>query len=313
MSLAVIASGPGFYDDEEPLISATPEASSYSGTRLPDGRTLAWREYGNPRGVPCILVPDVRSSRLAPDWLLHDTALPQGLRLIAVDRPGTGASDAIGFGGVDDPADDLARMVQTLAIGKVVLIGIGFGADAVLALADHRPTLVTSVMAVSVRTEVGVPETRWLRKPFSRRAAPWSGPLDSWARAAGRASLIEEQTWDKARTRMEPLAASALGNRWRDTDFRAAVAADLAQTPDGWIHPERPERPAWVDRWSSSVPVRCWHGREESVTHVSTIRAIAKSRPNWMVTAVAGNGALLGAWQDILSTAHGDYLRTQVR
>ena len=313
MSLAVISPGAGFHDDEEPLISSTTPSTSYSGTRLPDGRTLAWREYGNPRGVPCILVPDVRSSRFAPEWLLHDTALPQGVRLIAVDRPGTGASDAIGFGGFDDPADDLARMVQTLAVGKVALIGIGFGADAVLALADHRPALVASVMAVSVRTEVDMPETRWLRKPFARRAPSWSGPLDSWARAAGRASLAEEQTWDKARKRMEPLAASALGNRWRDADFRAAVAADLAQTPGEWIHPERRERPVWVEQWSSGVPVRCWHGREESITHVSTVRAIAKSRPNWMVTAVPGNGALLGAWREILSTAEDDYLRTLVR
>lgn len=314
MSLAVSTThGAGFYDDEEPLISAAAASPGYSGTRLPDGRTLAWREYGNPRGVPCVLVPDIRSSRLAPEWLLHDSALPDGVRLMAIDRPGTGVSDPVGFGGADDPAEDLARMVQTLAVGRVVVIGIGYGADAALALADRSPELVAAVMAVSVRSVVDLPETRWRRNPFARRPVPWSGPLDAWARAAGKGTLTDEQVWDRAVQRMEPAAAAALGQRWHDVDFRSAVAADLTQTSDGWIHPEHQERPAWVRQWSSNVPVHCWHGREESLTPVSAVRAIAEQRPGWTVTAVPGNGALLGNWPEILSTAHQAYLRTLVR
>jgi hypothetical protein len=59
--------------------------------------------------------------------------------------------------------------------------------------------------------------------------------------------------------------------------------------------------------------VHCWHGREESATHVSSVRAIAENRPNWRVTPVPGAGALLGAWPEILRDARTSYLRTLVR
>lgn len=315
MSLAVDASGhAGFQDEDEPLILG-PETTTYAGTRLPDGRTLAWREYGNPRGVPCVLIPDARSSRLAPTWMLHDTALPDGIRLIAVDRPGTGFSDPVGFGGVEDPADDLSRLVQTLAVGSVVMIGVGYGADAALTFAQRRPGMVATTMAISVRTSVDVPETRGLLNPFSRRhIAPWIGPLDAWVRAARKGDLREPRTWERAKPRMEPLASSVIGDRWRDADFRDAVAADLAQTPGRhWVHTESYSEPEWVHHWGGRTPVHCWHGREESATHVSTVRAIAEHRPNWRVTPVAGAGALLGAWPEILREAQSSFLRAMVR
>ena len=49
-----------FSDDEDPLLQAPPPP--FSGIRLPDERTLAWAEYGNPRGVPCVLIPDLGST-----------------------------------------------------------------------------------------------------------------------------------------------------------------------------------------------------------------------------------------------------------
>ena len=112
---------------------------------------MAWAEYGSARGLPCVLIPDTGSSRLAPGWLLHDSALPAAIRLLAIDRPGIGMSDPIGFGGGEQPAEDLRRMVETLAVGRVAVIGIGQGADDALAFAARYPALVTSVSAVSVR------------------------------------------------------------------------------------------------------------------------------------------------------------------
>lgn len=314
MSLAVsITNGAGFQDDDEPFIPVA-DHSAYSGTRLPDGRTLAWREYGSPRGVPCVLIPDARSSRLAPLWMLHDTALPDGIRLIAVDRPGTGYSDPIGFGGSEEPADDLARLVQTLAVGTVVMVGIGYGADAALAFADHRPDLVAATVAISARTSVDVPEAPRLGHVFARRhSAPWTGLLDAWVRAAGHNDLRSPKTWERARNRMEPLALDAIGERWQDSDFRAAVVTDLAQTPTGWVHTETYSEPDWVHTWNSRTPVHCWHGLEEWATPMSSVTAIARQRPNWTVTAVPGAGALLGAWPEVLSQARTSYLHTLVR
>src|SRR6195952_6030817 len=104
--------------DEEDTFLPEVERPAHGAIRVPDGRTVAWAEYGSARGVPCILVPDVGSSRLAPAWLLHDSALPSAVRLLALDRPGTGASDPIGPGGREGPAADLRRLVDTPAGGR---------------------------------------------------------------------------------------------------------------------------------------------------------------------------------------------------
>src|SRR6478735_10591444 len=170
---------PEVFDDDDILLPLL-EHSPHGALRLPDGRAMAWAEYGSPRGLPCVLVADVGSSRLAPGWLLHDSALPSAIRLLAIDRPGIGASDPIGFGGTEQPAEDLRRMVETLAVGRVAVIGIGQGADDAFAFAARYPSLVTSVSAVSVRLPNDTAVRRGLRHALGRRRDKgWNGPLSA--------------------------------------------------------------------------------------------------------------------------------------
>lgn len=59
--------------------------------RLPDGRALAYQEYGDPAGYPAFYFHGTPSSRL--ECAFADGAgKRQGFRLIAVDRPGYGRS-----------------------------------------------------------------------------------------------------------------------------------------------------------------------------------------------------------------------------
>ena len=61
---------------------------------LPDGRKLAYAEFGKSDGHPVIYFHGGASSRLEP-LLLGDELISQyGLRLIAPDRPGIGQSDS---------------------------------------------------------------------------------------------------------------------------------------------------------------------------------------------------------------------------
>ena len=150
---------------------------------------------GSARGVPCILIPDVGSSRLAPAWLLHDSALPSAVRLLAMDRPGTGASDPIGLGGREDPAEDLRRLVDTLAVGRVAVIGVGQGVDDVFAFAARYPRLVASVSAVSARLSEPVPGRRSLMHPFADRSPRTAGGvLGSWLGAIGNGADLTKES-----------------------------------------------------------------------------------------------------------------------
>ena len=297
---------PEVFDDDDILLPLA-EHASYGALRLPDGRAMAWTEYGSARGLPCVLIPDTGSSRLAPGWLLHDSALPAAIRLLAIDRPGIGVSDPIGFGGTEQPAEDLRRMVETLAVGRVAVIGIGQGADDAFAFAARYPALVTSVSAVSVRLPSDTSVRRGMLHPFARRHAKnWAGPLASWIDAAGKdADLTQEATWSRMLERLDVISAQVLGDRWQEADFREAVAADSAQINQAWTAPSRPAGPAqWViDPAAVRVPVQVWHGKHETGTTLRAVQEFADDQSGWTVRPTAGSSAILGAWTGILAGA----------
>lgn len=166
------------------LVATTGQAGG--GVRLPDGRALSWAEYGSTRGMPCLLLPDTGSSRLAPHWLMHETTPPAEVRLLALDRPGIGNSDLVGLGGQEDPVEDLYHLVSTLAVGRVAFIGVGGGASDALAFAARYPAMLSTVLAISPRmtAEPAPRHPRWRRPSWSAATSP-VGPVGAWLRAAG--------------------------------------------------------------------------------------------------------------------------------
>jgi pimeloyl-ACP methyl ester carboxylesterase len=290
------------FDDDDSVLAEV-EHPAYAGIRLRDGRALAWAEYGSPRGVPCLLIPDAGSSRLAPSWLLLDSALPSSIRLLALDRPGVGHSDPVGLGGQDDPAEDLRAMVQTLAVGRVAVIGIGEGADDAIAFADRYPQLVAGVSAVSPRLRPEPRPRRGLRVRRRDRAAdaPQSA-VAGWTHAIGD-DLTSESAWQAGLSRMSAPLRALLADRFQEEDFRAAVAADAAETGRDWSGTSRPQAAQqWTAEPAEVGPrVRVWHGQQEP-TPLPSIRETA-DRCGWQLSTVAAPSAVLGCWPQILSTA----------
>ena len=198
-------------------------------------------------------------------------------------------------------------MVDTLAVGRVAVIGIGQGADDALAFAGRYPSLVASVTGVSVRLPGHSDSRRGLRHAFGRRHENrWSGPLSAWISTAGKdADLTAESTWARIVGRLDAVPAGVLADRWRESDFRDAVAADVAQINPAWTAPARPAGPPqWIgDPRSVRVPVRLWHGKHETSPTVAQVQDVAKDQPSWTVTTVGGSSAVLGAWTAILTAA----------
>lgn len=111
----------------------------------PSGRKLAYSEYGNPLGKDVVFVfHDYLSGRteiesLGLDKMLKEEKRWANVRVIVVDRPGYGQSDAQRHRRLADWPEDVMRVVTTLKIEKFSIIGIGAGGLYALACAETIP------------------------------------------------------------------------------------------------------------------------------------------------------------------------------
>lgn len=115
---------------------------------LADGRRLCFDDVGDRAGMPVLYVHGTPDSRRArhPDDGVNERV---GVRLIAVDRPGAGASSLDPGGTVGTFADDAAELAQHLGIERWAVLGWSAGALHALAIAARHPALVTAIGIVA--------------------------------------------------------------------------------------------------------------------------------------------------------------------
>lgn len=121
---------------------------------LPDGRDLAYAEYGDPGGTPVVACHGVLGSRLT--WSLCDeVARERGVRLLAPDRPGFGRSDVQrGRRLLDWPAD-VRALADHRGVDRFGVAGFSAGGPHALACAHAMPDRVRGVSLVSTVTPPG--------------------------------------------------------------------------------------------------------------------------------------------------------------
>ncbi len=112
---------------------------------LPDGRQIAYVEYGNPNGKPIILFHGNRNSRLMYEFI-SDYAYKSNLYVIVPDRPGYGLSDFYSHGSsiVDYPSD-VTFLADSLDIDRFAVFGYSCGGPFALACAWKIPERITAV------------------------------------------------------------------------------------------------------------------------------------------------------------------------
>lgn len=126
------------------------ESSTHQFT-LPNGCTLTWGEYGDPRGFPVVYFADLGGTRLEAA-LFHEQAKACGLRLLALDRPGLGRSDFLPLSAHDDMVPVLKLLLGHLHIARFALLARGMGAGYAAAVAHRMPTQVTALSLISPQT-----------------------------------------------------------------------------------------------------------------------------------------------------------------
>jgi pimeloyl-ACP methyl ester carboxylesterase len=276
--------------------------------RLPDGRRLAFADYGPGDGAPCVVLSGMPGSRLAPAWAFPDRLLAErGVRLLGVDRPGYGASDSHPRTTALGVADDLGVLCAAVGLDRVAVLGISVGAPFALACAIRWPQRVGALLLSGPTAPWELPETRTRmnrrnrryyalarRAPLLSRAACWL-----WARTAlaglrgDRDRLLRRLSRALPPPDREVLAEVAADpQRWgRFVDdtaeaFRqggAGVRADLAVASRPWgFQLDEVSAPTWL-----------WHGAADEDGPIAAARRMAQMIPDCQAT-FTGEGHLMG-------------------
>ena len=146
-------------------------------SRLRDGRSLGYAEYGNPDGFPVVNAHGGLACRLdvAP---ADDIAAEAGVRLISPDRPGVGLSDPQPGRTMADWARDVEELLDQICVERFAAMGWSMGgqyAAAVGYFLRHRATRVAIIAAALPLTEPGVFEQSAMDRHLTRlsQRAPW--------------------------------------------------------------------------------------------------------------------------------------------
>ncbi|WP_237221553.1 alpha/beta fold hydrolase [Rothia nasimurium] len=224
------------------------------------GRVIAWHEFGqteSPRATAlyCHGTPGTGYEAL----FLDAAARELGIRLIAIDRPGLGASDAVDERAVSTWAEqDVAAVVEHLQLEEFGVMGFSGGGPHAMAVAAIFPGAVTRLVLLAPFTHHPLWESRlgvdltatrvllshlflsWMPKPLIDRVAG-TRPAQAHRRPLGKALSRDVQGHTGA--------------------YRMAVAHDYALQFDisGGVQDEHAIYADWgFSETQIKVPVHVW-------------------------------------------------------
>ena len=242
---------------------------------LPDGRTLAYDDVGDPAGVPVVYVHGTPDSRLArhPD---DGAAAEVGVRLLAIDRPGTGGSDPHPAATLRSLGHDIAALLDHLAIDQALLLGWSAGGLSVLAaaavLGDRIAAvgLVAPIPPVEAYADAALVEALGpARRGFVELAAevppaelaaevaPYLVPLPLDDALA--LEHVLEGAGEVGRTELAAVPGAA-------EQLARALQASVAQGTDGLAHDLALQLEPGLDLTAVLAPVRTFHGAHDGVS-----------------------------------------------
>jgi pimeloyl-ACP methyl ester carboxylesterase len=272
--------------------------------RLRDGRMLGWAEYGDPRGRPVLYLHGALSSRLEAAEL-DATARRQGIRLIAVDRPGIGRSTPTDRPSLARFTEDVRGLADSLEIERFGLLGLSAGGAHAACIASRLPERVTALVLVSSLCPpgpgyAGAPGLRslaTLARVTSLHLRLLAALLAMMVRRRG-ASLIRDNArtpWDRRANELPhhpEIVAAAWTEGTRQGARHVAIDARLLLCP--WDVELRPP----------PCPVAIWHGVEDPTIPPGAARFLASVLPRASLHLVDGEGHTLLACRqaEILSS-----------
>jgi pimeloyl-ACP methyl ester carboxylesterase len=252
----------------------------------PDGRTVAWTEYGDPDGRPVVRVPGTPGCRysLRADRTAWSS---RGLRVLTTERPGFGASSRLPGRGFVEPADDIAAILDHCDIESAYVIGGSGSSPYQLAFAAGHPDRVramTILVGTAPSTDEEFEQQVGVNAEAHRLVA--AGDVDGLRAllTAQREALLADPVaaivaiMDRA-----PDADRAVMSdpRWQES-FVVAMREALRPGVEGWLDEGLAVDTRWdeVDLDAVKTSVTWWHAPGDANCNLSAAERLVAQLPN---------------------------------
>ena len=243
--------------------------------RLPDGRILALDDVGDPGGSPIVYLhgtPDSRLARHPVDSVANDL----GVRLLAVDRPGAGASDLHPGGTFESLGHDLAHLLDRLGIDRVALLGwsagglFALGAAPSLGERVRAIGLVASLPPIEAYRDGAVLDALGPARRSFIEIAMEMAPSDLAAEVApmlvphpldrqGAVEHVAEHAGERGRAEIDAVPGAL-------EQLADALVASVTQGTAGLEHDLALQLAPGIDLSRVRAPVRTFHGTHDEVS-----------------------------------------------
>jgi pimeloyl-ACP methyl ester carboxylesterase len=280
--------------------------------RLPGGRVLGWDERGDPAGYPVVACHGGLSCRL--DSRDGDgPARAAGVRLVAPDRPGLGASDPDPGRSLLDWARDVEHLADHLGLDRFAVYGWSAGGVYALACAHHLPDRVSHVGLVAGTTDLSHADEFALLAPLDQRLTRLARerPRRATARFAAIGAFMALApplaAWLAARS-LHPSERAELarggGGRRIVESYREAIRPGAAGLTQDYV--------TYSSAWgftadTVTVPVTIWQGTDDSLVVPEFAHRLAAGLPRAELRVLEGAGHLLlvDRWAELFTTLRG--------
>lgn len=252
---------------------------------LVGGGLLSFREYGDPGGRPLVFFHGWPGSS-GQGVFMHAAALAAGYRVISVDRPGMGRSSRIPGRHFLHIPPLVAELAGELRLEGIDVVGVSGGGPYALACAWAMPHLVNAVAVCCGAPPLDTPEAR------RRFSMIYRGMLSLNDRCPVMLQALLAPVTLAARIRppmaflkvltlaLGPRDRLALNDRTRFAEFfpsflGAMRSGHRAVFEDGQCYSQ-----PWPFEVSEiRVPVRVWHGTQDTNFHYSLAERLASRIP----------------------------------
>jgi pimeloyl-ACP methyl ester carboxylesterase len=295
-SLQSIAEGFDKLIDPSYATAMQQESNTLNYVRLPDGRRLAYAEYGDPHGIPVVYCHGFPGSRL--EAKLFDASARRGkLRVISADRNGLGESDRLANRHLLDWPTDVAAMADALGIDRFHLIGISGGGPYALACAHRIPDRLKGVALVCPLGPLDQPDLlkamRW--HAFLTFTSMREIPLLSRTFFQGTfipLARYQPRMLFRMMLGMMPAPDYRVLNR---PEMGDAIIASLAESVRGGAEGILHEMALYAAPWGFELeeiqlPLQLWHGTADDTVPQSHGRWLAQHLPNCDARYIEGEG-----------------------